>query len=260
MFCRRLEKERVLVVTAETGSGKSTQLLQYAAEYFGGLVVCTQPRVIAAIFLACRVVDEYDEILVGRSVGYRVGYATVGKDNNQVPGTDILFMTDGALIYENQDNCLLRDVRVLIIDEPHERSVHTDIVISIAKILLRTRPTDFYVVISSATVDPSKFLDFFQLSDASLLSIPGRLYDVSMDYIPNSCDSIVEHAVSTLLDLYDKHQGHTLVFLPGLPEIRQAITLFNRQIPNNFVALPLYSALSLEEQNQVLQFDEGARQ
>ena len=78
-----------------------------------------------------------------------------------------------------------------------------------------------------------------------------------MDYIPNSCDSIVEHAVSTLLDLYDKHQGHTLVFLPGVPEIRQAIILFNRKIPNNFVALPLYSALSLEEQNQILQFDEG---
>ena len=103
----------------------------------------------------------------------------------------------------------------------------------------------------------ASFLIFFHLSGASLLSIPGRLYDVSMDYIPNSCDSIVEHAVSTLLDLYDKHQGHTLVFLPGVPEIRQAITLFNRQIPNNCVALPLYSALSPEEQNQVLQFDEG---
>ena len=65
VFCRRLEKEQVLVVTAEIGSGKSTQLPQYAAEYFGGLIVCTQPRVIAAISLACRVVDEYDEISVG---------------------------------------------------------------------------------------------------------------------------------------------------------------------------------------------------
>ena len=70
-------------------------------------------------------------------------------------------MTDGGLIHENKDNCLLRDIRVLIIDEAHERSVHTDTVIGIAKILLRTRSTGFYVVISSATVDPSKFLDFF---------------------------------------------------------------------------------------------------
>ena len=85
-----------------------------------------------------------------------------------------------------------------------------------------------------------------------MLSIPGRLYDASMDYIPNSCDSTVEYAVSTLLDLYDKYQGHTLVFLPGVPEIRQAFTLFNHQIPNNCVTLPLHSALSLEEQNQVL--------
>ena len=79
------------MVTAETGNGKSTQLLQYAAEYFGGLVVCTQPRVIAAISLARRVADEYDGVSVGRSVDYRVGYASDGKDNNQVPGTDILF-------------------------------------------------------------------------------------------------------------------------------------------------------------------------
>ncbi|CAF5040760.1 unnamed protein product, partial [Rotaria sp. Silwood1] len=256
-FCRRLQKERVLVVRAETGSGKSTQLPQYAAEYFGGLVVCTQPRVIAAISLARRVANEYDGISVGKSVGYRVGHASVGKDNNRVPGTDILYVTDAALVQENQESGILRDTRVLIIDEAHERSLYTDIVIGMAKILLDMRPTDFYVVISSATVDPSKFLDFFQLTDSSILNVPGRLYDVRTRYVPNPSGSIVEHAVSILLKLYDQFQGHTLVFLPGAREIQQAIDLFNRKVPKNCVALPLYAALSPEEQNQVLQFDEG---
>ncbi|CAF3785065.1 unnamed protein product [Rotaria sordida] len=256
-FCRRLQKERVLVVRAETGSGKSTQLPQYAAEYFGGLVVCTQPRVIAAISLARRVANEYDGISVGKSVGYRVGHASVGKDNNRVPGTDILYVTDAALVQENQESGVLRDTRVLIIDEAHERSLYTDIVIGMAKLLLNMRPTDFYVVISSATVDPKKFLDFFQLTDSSILNVPGRLYEVRIGYDPNPRGSIVEHAISVLFKLYDQFQGHTLVFLPGAREIQQAIDLFNRNIPKNCVALPLYAALSPEEQNQVLQFDEG---
>ncbi|CAF4069837.1 unnamed protein product [Rotaria magnacalcarata] len=257
-FCQRLEKERVLVVRAETGSGKSTQLPQYAAEYFGGLVVCTQPRVIAAMSLARRVAKEYDGLSVGQSVGYRVGHVSVGKDKYRVPGRDILFVTDAALIQENQESGLLRDTRVLIIDEAHERSLYTDIVIGMAKLLLATRPIDFYVVISSATVDPSKFLDFFKLADSSILNVPGRLHDVSIVYNPKLKGSIEEHAISTLLTLYARCQGHTLVFLPGSREIQRSIEIFNIKIPANCVALPLYAALSAEEQNRVLQFDEGA--
>ena len=185
-FCQRLKNERLLVVTAETGSGKSTQLPQYAAEFFGGLVFCTQPRVIAAISLARRVADEYDGTSVGHSVGYRVGHASVGKDKNRVPGTDILYMTDGTFIQESQLGSQLDEVRVLIIDEAHERSLNTDIVMGIAKELLHTRPTDFHVVISSATIDTEKFLEYFQRTDVQPLKVPGRVYDVSVDYIPQA--------------------------------------------------------------------------
>jgi HrpA-like RNA helicase len=256
-FCRRLEKERVLVVTAETGSGKTTQLPQYAAEYFGGLVVCTQPRVIAATSLASRVANEYDGMSVGRSVGYRVGITSVISGTNRVPGTDIIFMTDGALVQESAEDRQLSHVRVLIIDEAHERSLNTDIVMGIAKLLLKTRPTDFYVVISSATINPSKFLEFFERSDAEPLNVPGRVYDVHLEYLPKAEDSIERHAVSTLKRLYNQHEGTTLVFLPGQGEIEIAMDLFKRDLPGNCVPLPLYAALSLEEQDQVLQFDEG---
>ena len=257
-FCRRLENERILVVTAETGSGKSTQLPQYAAEYFHGLVVCTQPRVIAAVSLARRVADEYDGMGVGRSVGYRVGVTSMGKGNNRVPGSDIVFMTDGSLIQESTEDEHLSRVRVLIIDEAHERSLSTDIVLGMAKLLLERRPKDFYVVISSATIDPTKFLNFFEQSSNQLLQVPGRVFDVTLENITlQSKESVEKHAVSTLLNLYDEHEGSTLVFLPGQREIDQAIELFNRSKPANCLALPLYSLLSPEEQDRVLKFDGG---
>ena len=135
-FCEELEKQRVLVVRAETGSGKSTQLPQYAAEYFGGLIVCTQPRVIAAISLARRVAQEFDGTRVGHSVGYRVGVTSAVSGHNRAPGTHISYMTDGAFIQESMDDNRLSKIRVLIIDEAHERSLNTDIVIGIAKMLL----------------------------------------------------------------------------------------------------------------------------
>ncbi|CAF3984056.1 unnamed protein product [Adineta steineri] len=257
-FCRRLKEERVLVITAETGSGKSTQLPQYAAEYFGGLVICTQPRVIAAVSLARRVANEYDGMPMGRSVGYRIGLTNTMSENNRVPGTDILFMTDGALIQESTEDRQLSNVRVLIIDEAHERSLNTDIVMGIAKLLLKTRPTDFYVVISSATINGSKFLDFFEQSDSQPLNVPGRVYDVIIEYLPKKKDdSVEEHAVNTLRRLYNQHQGTTLVFLPGQREIERAIELFKVNLPDKCFPFPLYAALSSEEQDQVLQFDEG---
>jgi HrpA-like RNA helicase len=203
--------------------------------------------VIAAISLARRVANEYDGASVGQSIGYRVGHSSVGKDKNRVPGTDIVFMTDGTFIQESQLDSQMSDVRVLIIDEAHERSLCTDIVIGIAKRLLNTRPNNFYVVISSATIDPARFLAFFQRTDAKPLIVQGRVYPVEVDYIPKLKDSIEQHAVSTILNLYNQHQGHSLVFLPGQREIENAMELFNRKKPDNCVVLPLYSALSPEE-------------
>ena len=260
MFCQRLEREKLLVVKAQTGSGKSTQLPQYAAEYFsGGLVVCTQPRVVAAISLARRVADEFDGTSEGNSVGYQVGSSS-GK-NNCVQGTNIMFMTDAALIQQTQSDPNLSHIRVLLIDEAHERSLNTDIVIGIAKLLLKTRPNDFFVVIASATIDTTRFLEFFERNPNGPLSIPGVTFDVTEQYLPppEGCtdQKLIEvHVVPTVLRLYPQHQGHTLVFLHGQREIEQALKLFNRDIPEDCVALPLYGSLSPEEQDKVLKFDD----
>lgn len=259
-FCQRLEREKLLVVKAQTGSGKSTQLPQYAAEYFSsGLVVCTQPRVVAAMSLARRVADEFDGTSEGNSVGYQVGSSS-GR-NNRVQGSKIMFMTDAALIHQSQSDPELSDIRVLVIDEAHERSLNTDIVIGIAKLLLKKRPNDFVVVIASATIDTSLFLKFFERTSNGPLSIPGVTFEVDEHYLPAPEDCtdqklIETHVIPTVLQLYPQHQGHTLVFLHGQREIEQALKLFNRDIPDDCVALPLYGSLSSEEQDKVLKFDD----
>jgi ATP-dependent helicase HrpA len=172
-FCARLRKERVLVVTANTGSGKTTQLPQYCADddVLGkGLVACTQPRVMAAISISKRIAEEHDG--VGVSVGESVGYSVGG--GQRVAGRKIALMTDAALIRDLKDDPLLRKYSVLIIDEAHERSLNTDISLGVAKLVLQQRPDDFYVVIASATIDPKEFLAFFGIQRHAPLSVPGR--------------------------------------------------------------------------------------
>ncbi|CAF1005352.1 unnamed protein product, partial [Didymodactylos carnosus] len=260
-FCERLQREKMLVVVAETGSGKSTQLPQYAAECFPeGLVVCTQPRASTAVALAHRVADQYDGTSEGNSVGYQISNGNAGK-NNCVIGTNIMFMTDAALIYEFQTDSELSQIRVLIIDEVHERSLNTDIVMGMAKLLLARRTTDFFVVVASATIDPTPFLSFFDRSSSPPLDVADHIHPVVVENLPPPIDCpdykfIELHVVPTLLRLYPKHAGHTLVFLSSQREIEKALRLFSSNIPNGCVALPLYGSLSPEEQNKILKFDD----
>jgi HrpA-like RNA helicase len=257
-FCQRLERERMLVVTAETGSGKSTQLPQYAAEYFGSLVVCTQPRVVAALSLARRVAEEYDGTSVGESVGYKVGNA------NRVVGSSIMFMTDAALIRDSQRDPSLKHIRVLIIDEAHERSLNTDIVLGIAKLLLAQRPNDFYVVIASATIDPARFLDYFDRQKSKPLEVKGRLFPVKEinKPPPSGCSDqklIETHIIPSVVENYPLHEGHILVFLPGQGEIERALKMFKSKLPDDCIALPLYGSQSPEEQEKVIKFNEKGK-
>ena len=268
-FIKRLKRDRVLVVIAETGSGKSTQLPQYMAEAFEeeeGLIVVTQPRALAAISVAERVAYEFDGPEFN-STGYSVGYK-VGKNSSLNKNNRILFMTDFQLIREMGEDDHLSKVRCLLIDEAHERSINTDIVLGIAKHLLEKRKDNFYVVVASATIDPKEFLKFFEKSNQEPLKVPGRVYPVNLHYWPkqdNSNDNdeedneignikdLPKFVVNKTLEAVEKfNKGHTLVFLPGQAEIEKCVKFFSEMAQDNFEVLPLYGSLSPEDQMQII--------
>jgi len=138
-----LEKYQVLVVVGETGCGKSTQLPQFLYEYgysecksqdMKQIIGVTEPRRIAAISLAARVAEEMD-IELGKQVGYSIRFEEL-YDKNE---TNIKFMTEGILIREMMNDPLLTNYSVIIVDEVHERSVNTDILLSLLKKIIRKR-------------------------------------------------------------------------------------------------------------------------
>ncbi|KAL0231546.1 hypothetical protein GEMRC1_010950 [Eukaryota sp. GEM-RC1] len=260
----RLSSERFLTVIAATGSGKTTQLPQYLAEKFSseGKVICTQPRAVAALSLAERIADEYD----GTSPGYNVGFEVGGK---RVKGDQIMLMTDGQLIKKAAKDILLSDVSVLIIDEAHERSLDTDLVLGIAKVIFQER-SDFRVVIASATIDPSKFLHFFYDGNPNCpppLECPGRLFEVGIDEKPLEPSVIVDELPLIVHQAMHNHSyyeddnpsGHVLVFMSSIRGIEDSIKAFQRLCDDldltHIDAKPLHGKLTPEEQKEVLTYD-----
>ena len=184
-----------------------------------------------------------------------------------IEGKKIMLMTDAALVRMAQDDRLLSKVSVLIIDEAHERSLNTDLVLGIAKQIRLYRPDNFHIIIASATIDPEPFLDFFfgkAPSEArSPLHVKGRMFDVLLPdpVIPNDkYDDVVKKLlIPTLISALNEYQdGHCLVFLPGSGEVDKSIREFQRSedYTNNWIPLPLYGGLPPEEQARIFDFAE----
>lgn len=163
---------QVVVLVGETGSGKTTQIPQYLHEIgytkFGKIGI-TQPRRVAAMSVATRVSQE-----MGTKLGYEVGYSIRFEDCTS-DKTIIKFMTDGMLLREFLNDPELKDYSCLMIDEAHERTLHTDVLFGLVKDLARSRP-ELKLIISSATMDAEKFSDYFD--KAVIIKVPGRRYNV----------------------------------------------------------------------------------
>ncbi|NTW17270.1 MAG: AAA family ATPase, partial [Syntrophaceae bacterium] len=131
---RAIQRHRVVVITGETGSGKTTQIPKMCLEAgrgISGIIGCTQPRRVAAITVAHRIAEELGEE-VGRSVGYQIRFEDrTGKSNY------IKIMTDGILLNEAQNDPFLHHYDTIIVDEAHERSLNIDFVMGILRTLLR---------------------------------------------------------------------------------------------------------------------------
>jgi ATP-dependent RNA helicase DHX8/PRP22 len=167
---------QVLVVIGETGSGKTTQMTQYLAEagYTArGKIGCTQPRRVAAMSVAKRVAEE-----VGCRLGEEVGYAIRFEDCTS-PATVVKYMTDGMLLREALLDDAVSAYSVIILDEAHERTIHTDVLFGLLKGVVQRRP-DLKVIVTSATLDAEKFSSYFFA--CPIFTIPGRTFPVEILY------------------------------------------------------------------------------
>ncbi|GFE54766.1 RNA helicase-like splicing factor [Babesia ovis] len=209
----KLKTSQVLVLTGETGSGKSTILpkILYENGYGDGTIVITQPRRVAAISLAKHVASLFNSDL-GKLVGFAVRFLNCYSDE-----TKIKYVTDGVLLQEVLDDQLFSRYSIVVIDEAHERSIRTDVLLGILRQCIKER-SDLKVIIMSATLRANTFATFFK--GCSVVRVPGRMYPLDIYYAPYPQEDYLEAAMLSILqiNLTYKH-GDVLVFLPGQDDI-----------------------------------------
>ena len=194
-IARAIRDHQVVIVSGETGSGKTTQLPKICMQLgrgVAGMIGHTQPRRLAARSVADRIADELGQT-VGREPGQVVGYQVRFTDEVG-PTTLVKLMTDGILLAEIQSDPMLRRYDTLIIDEAHERSLNIDFILGYVARLLPARP-DLKVIITSATIDSDRFARHFGMWEgtpgsgrliepAPVIEVSGRTYPVEIRYRP----------------------------------------------------------------------------
>eukprot|EP01132_Coremiostelium_polycephalum_P007521 gene7521-9244_t len=219
-----VKDHQILIIVGETGSGKTTQIPQFLHEAGltkKGKIGCTQPRRVAAMSVAARVSEE-----MGVKLGNEVGYSIRFEDCTS-PKTIIQYMTDGMLVREFLTAPDLASYSVIIIDEAHERTLHTDILFGLVKDIARFRP-DLKLLISSATMDAEKFSDYFD--GALIFGIPGRKFEVTTHYTEAPEANYLDAAVITALQIHiTEPLGDILVFLTGQEEVDQAAEMLQQR-------------------------------
>ncbi len=251
---RAIVQHQVVIVSGETGSGKTTQLPKICLEAgrgVAGVIGHTQPRRIAARAVAARIADELKTPL-GQLVGYKLRF----QDRSRPEGL-IKLMTDGILLAETQGDRFLDHYDTLIVDEAHERSLNIDFLLGYLKWLLPRRP-DLRIIITSATIDTERFSKHF--ADAPIINVSGRSYPVEVRYRAVELDeeeddetaSVEQDAILAAVDeLWRDQTGDILVFLSGEREIRETAESLRKHHPQGCEVLPLYSRLAQEEQQRV---------
>ena len=252
-------EHQVVVIAGETGSGKTTQIPKLCLELgrgVKGMIGHTQPRRIAARAVAERVAEE-----LGTEVGETVGFAV--RFTDRVSDTSLIkLMTDGILLAEIQRDRMLRAYDTIIIDEAHERSLNIDFLLGYLKQLLPRRP-DLKLIITSATIDPQRFAEYFDA--APILEVSGRSYPVTVRYRPILEEDSREERdqisaiCDALTELGREPAGDVLVFLSGEREIRDTADAVNGLALRDTEVLPLYARLSAAEQHRVFNSHRGRR-
>uniref|UniRef100_A0A8C8RGN6 DEAH-box helicase 40 n=1 Tax=Pelusios castaneus TaxID=367368 RepID=A0A8C8RGN6_9SAUR len=260
-----------LIVTGETGSGKTTQLPKYLFEEgFAkhGMIGVTQPRRVATVSVAQRVAEEMNSSL-GSIVGYQIRF-----DDCTSEGTAIKYMTDGCLLRQILADLHLTKYSVIILDESHERSLSTDILFGLLKKLFQqkkphNRRKALKVVVMSATLEVDKFSEFF--GGCAVVDIPGRNYPVKEIFCsllgPKDAENsaYVTEAVKVTLDIHlNESAGDILVFLTGQSEIERTCDLLFQKAEaidyrydvqdssvEGLLILPMYGSMPTDQQRRI---------
>ncbi|XP_050308883.1 ATP-dependent RNA helicase DHX33 [Anthonomus grandis grandis] len=217
-----IKRHRTLIILGEAGSGKTTQIPQYinsARLQENGKIAITQPRRVAAISVALRVAQEYGN---GMGVGDYVGY-TVRFEDVTSKKTKIKYVTDGMLLREAISDRLLMEYTVVILDEAHERTIHTDVLFGIVKKAQKIREernlAPLKIIITSATMDVDHFSKYFD--NCSVVYLEGRTYPVNIHYTKKPQDDYQTSCVSTFFQIHKNAppDHDVLIFLTGQEEI-----------------------------------------
>ncbi|CAK9137322.1 unnamed protein product [Ilex paraguariensis] len=249
-----VEKNPVVVIIGETGSGKSTQLSQmlYKRGYTNsGVIAVTQPRRVAAVSVARRVAQE-----LGVQLGEEVGFAIRFEDRTSEK-TRIKYLTDGVLLRESLSNPELDQYSVIILDEAHERSLNTDILLGLMKRLIKLRASNLKVLITSATLDGEKVSRFF--SSCPILTVPGKLFPVEILYSSERPKNYIESSLKTAIDIHVREpEGDVLIFMTGQDDIEKLVSKLEEKILGlakgscmDAIILPLHGSLPPEMQVRV---------
>lgn len=243
MIVDHVRRSRALVISAQPGAGKTTRIPPALVD--DGPLILLQPRRVAARAIAQRIAFER-----GWTIGEEIGWQ-IRLERRFGPRTRLLVATEGVLTARLQQDPLLSDFRTIVLDEFHERSIHADLAIALAKQAWRARD-DLRIVVMSATLDTaavSRFLD-----DCPVVDVPGRLYPLDVSYAPGASIAEAVGSVSTATT------GDVLCFLPGAFEIRRAIDdLHARGAGRDAEILPLHGSLDGADQDRALRRSDSGR-
>ncbi|XP_076311319.1 putative ATP-dependent RNA helicase DHX35 isoform X2 [Tachypleus tridentatus] len=258
-----LECFQTLVIVGETSCGKSTQVPQYLLEAGwssnGKQIGVTEPRRLSATTLSNRVAEEKG-VICGQDVGFSIRFSECCDPKV----TKIKYMTEGTLVREMMADPLLNSYSVIMVDEAHERSVYTDILLGLLRKIIRKRP-DLRIIISSATLEAEILRNFFNTNEsknsskdtATIISIEGRNFPVDIHYVCEPVPNYVQACVDTVIKIHRfEPGGGILVFLTGQEEVEHVVrllinyarTLKNHSTERKLLILPLYAALPTTDQ------------
>ena len=248
-----IKNNPVVIVAGQTGSGKTTQLPKLCLEAGcgkTGTIALTQPRRIAALAAAKRIAQEL-HVNFGEQVGAKIRF-----QEQTSPTTRIKVMTDGILLAETQNSRDLLEYDAVIIDEAHERSLNIDFLIGYLRNLRRRRPK-LKIIITSATIDTRIFSEAFD--NAPVIEVSGRMYPVEVRYQPidesqkdsNELTHIGAAARTTEDLLGETKGGDILIFMPSESDIRETCDKLSRRLHSGVAVLPLFSRLSMSQQQQI---------